>query len=171
MLISFHGKQEVKDYSPQDIIISCLENNFISANKNGNVFSRKINKKLGCISTKGYMVCTLHFNKIRKQCKIHQIVWIAYNGKIPSGYVIDHKNKNKLDNRLCNLRLANAKLNSNNRRDYCGKNNPSAKINKEIADNIRKQYSLNIFSYKDLACNFNISKTLVATIIRNESWI
>lgn len=33
----------------------------------------------------------------------HRFVWEFYNGPIPKGYIIHHKNGNKLDNRLENL--------------------------------------------------------------------
>lgn len=37
--------------------------------------------------------------------RVHRLVWEAFNGKIPKGYVIDHINNNKKDNRLENLQL------------------------------------------------------------------
>ena len=43
-----------------------------------------------------------------KQYPIHRIVWIMHYGDIPKGYSIDHKNRNRLDNRIENLRLATA---------------------------------------------------------------
>ena len=40
------------------------------------------------------------------QVLLHRLVWEQANGTIPDGYVIDHINRNKQDNRLANLRLA-----------------------------------------------------------------
>lgn len=39
----------------------------------------------------------------RKIFKVHRIVQASFRGKIPSGYVVDHKNNKKFDNRLANL--------------------------------------------------------------------
>jgi intein-encoded DNA endonuclease-like protein len=53
---------------------------------------------------------------------VHRIVWEMHHGPIPTGMVIDHANRDKSDNRLCNLRLAthaqnfaNSKARSHNR--------------------------------------------------------
>lgn len=46
----------------------------------------------------------------------HNFVWIMHNGDIPDGVTIDHKNKNKDDNRLDNLRLATARQQEIHRR-------------------------------------------------------
>ena len=80
---------------PQDIIVSCLKENFITAKRNGTCFSNRFNKNIGSKSTRGYTVCTLHYKGVRKQVKLHQIIWIAFNGPIPAGKIIDHKNRNK----------------------------------------------------------------------------
>ena len=38
--------------------------------------------------------------------RLHRIIWEIANGPIPDGLEIDHINRNSLDNRLENLRLA-----------------------------------------------------------------
>lgn len=138
--------------------------------KKGIVYSRRFaNKEIGCINTKGYIVSTLHLNGERKQIKLHRLIWIAKYGLIPKGYILDHKNRIKSDNRIINLRLADGKLNAKNRRSYLGENNPSVKINFKIAEKIRSEY-LEIKSYSELAKTFKVSKSLIAQIIRKEIW-
>lgn len=155
--------------TPQKLILSCLNEGVITTTKSGTVFSKNWKKSLGCRSSRGYLVCSLVHKGIKKQVKIHQIVWMSFNGAIPSGLVIDHINGNKLDNSLENLRLVTNKENSQNRRSYVGENNPAAKINKQTADKIRKEHSTG-WSYSALATHFKICKTLVAKIIRGELW-
>ena len=60
---------------------------------------------------------TFNYIEIRikgKSYKAHRLVWLYMYGEFPKKF-IDHINRKKDDNRICNLRDADAKLNSNNR--------------------------------------------------------
>lgn len=46
---------------------------------------------------------------------IHRLVWKSFNGEIPDGYEIDHKDRNKANNKLSNLRAVNKKAQQMNR--------------------------------------------------------
>lgn len=135
----------------------------------GVVFSNRANRIVGGFNSAGYKVATLHLNGIRKQIKIHRLIWIVKNGIPPIGMLIDHKNRNKSDNRISNLKLVDTKENSNNRRSYTGENNPSAKINQNIADLIRKNHK-KTKSYLKTSLKFKVSRSLVAQIVREELW-
>lgn len=43
--------------------------------------------------------------------RLHRVVWEAFNGPIPKGMQVDHKDGNKKNNRLDNLQLLTAKQN------------------------------------------------------------
>ena len=51
----------------------------------------------------------------RQSYKIHRIIWAMANGCDPGELEIDHQNRNKLDNRPQNLRIATQKQNLQNR--------------------------------------------------------
>ena len=68
----------------------------------------------------GYVARGFHENGRLIIMKMHQ----AVIGKAPEGYVIDHINGDKLDNRKCNLRFVTVQQNTFNsraRRMQCGK--------------------------------------------------
>jgi hypothetical protein len=45
----------------------------------------------------------------------HRVIWIMFNGDIPDGFEIDHKDLNRRNNRIENLRLATQYQNGYNR--------------------------------------------------------
>lgn len=162
---------EIKD--ADSVALLLIERGILRVDaERGLVYSSRFqpNRPRGVTNSKGYLVCTLHLGKIRVQAKIHRIVWLSVHGRIPAGFVLDHINRIKDDNRIENLRLADAALNSANRRDYNGENNPACRINREVVRSIRNGHAAGR-SYGQLAKDAGISKSLVAQIVRNEIWV
>lgn len=60
----------------------------------------------------GYRLIKLRKNGCDVACVVHRLVWEAFNGAIPPGLEINHKNGNKSDNRLSNLELVTSSENS-----------------------------------------------------------
>lgn len=54
---------------------------------------------------------------------LHQLILPG----VPSGYVVDHINRNKLDNRRCNLRII-SRADNNRNRDLLGEPMPNGRI-------------------------------------------
>jgi hypothetical protein len=149
-------------------ILSAIKNEGLRAELNtGKVFNQT-GKELRCISARGYIVGTVHCNGARKQIKAHQVVWAFAGNSIPNGFILDHVNRIKTDNRLENLRLVTHLGNSSNRRSYKKEQNPSAKLTLPLVRKIRAIYPAQ--SYNSLAKKFNVSKTLIAKIIKGEIW-
>ena len=77
--------------------------------------SIKIGKLLSiCYDKRGYSSKNLFKNKKRKTFRIHVLVAMAFLGHVPCGLkiVVDHKNNNKKDNRLCNLQVITQRENA-----------------------------------------------------------
>jgi DNA (cytosine-5)-methyltransferase 1 len=108
----------------------------------------------------GYIVHNIMFDGIKKQCRAHQIVWIAANGLYDKEtLMIDHVNRNKKDNRLSNLRLVDAKGNSENRIPH------QDKLNQEEKDKMFFLYKEGNVTMRELSEDFGISKSRVQQIL------
>jgi hypothetical protein len=156
-----------------DFIFEALKAGVIAADPDtGAIFGPRFRPGVsrGCLGADGYLVSTLHFAGTRKQIKNHQVVWIAAHGPIPAGFVPDHINRDKTDNRLANLRLVTPLENSRNRRTYRGEENPAARITRDVADEIRKRRRDGL-TFKQLAGEFSVSKSLAFAIVRGALWV
>ncbi len=57
----------------------------------------------------------MYLPKINKSKIVHRAVWEAFNGPIPKGLVLDHIDRDSLNNNLSNLRLCTQRQNTYNR--------------------------------------------------------
>ena len=79
-----------------------------AASRCGKIIHIKKQKPIiGYISVAGYLKRTIgSTNDVRrKSYREHRFAWETYNGLIPDGMVIDHKNDIKTDHKLENLQL------------------------------------------------------------------
>ena len=82
----------------------------------GRIRSFKCNKvrilkpgRTGC----GYYRVNLSRNNVVKFSRVHRLVWSAFNGAIPEGLQINHKDEVKTNNSLLNLELVTPSQNLN----------------------------------------------------------
>jgi hypothetical protein len=69
----------------------------------------------GSKNSAGYLLISVD----SKTFVAHKLAWIISNGNIPKGLQIDHINRNRSDNRLCNLRILSNMENCHNQTFRC----------------------------------------------------
>lgn len=74
----------------------------------------RIGDVAGCVSKNGYVTISVDV----KRYYAHRLAWLYVYGYMPEQ--IDHKNRNRADNRLCNLRAAVQSLNESNKATKTG---------------------------------------------------
>jgi HNH endonuclease len=86
-------------------------------NSSGIVINVKRQKFIhGGISKLGYRYVTLSNEHGARSFRIHRLIYETFVGNITDGFVIDHKNNNRLDNRLENLQMVTQSYNM--KKDY-----------------------------------------------------
>lgn len=83
--------------------------------KNLSWVSKKVGDHAGTFDrTTGYWKTSVN----GKSFLVHRIIWSLFNGEIPAGMVIDHIDRNPENNKIDNLRLVTAIINSRNSSMY-----------------------------------------------------
>lgn len=106
----FPSKETILKYLYYD-----SESGFFKRNTNT---SKSTSKDVaGCINRFGYVMISIE----NIQYQAHRLAWVCCYSELPKTGVIDHKNRIKTDNRICNLRNVSISENKQNQNIY--KNN------------------------------------------------
>jgi hypothetical protein len=127
----------------------------------------------------GYVAYHLCQDGEKKDPLAHRLVWIAFEGPIPDGLEINHKNSVRDDNRLTNLELTtrsgnciygfrmNGRPAPNN--PSPGSKNGSAKLTE---DDIPKIFAMAEAGYfqREIAKKFGVSQRAIGRILLGQGW-
>lgn len=80
---------------------------------------RKHGKPAGYLASDGY----IYINTLGSKWRAHRVAYALHYGVDPYPMEIDHINRNRSDNRICNLRAVTASENCLNKADKCNKRN------------------------------------------------
>ena len=125
----------------------------------------------------GYIRISMRKNGKRKTVAIHRAVLQAFVGPCPDGYVCNHKNGDKTDNRLENLEWVTQKQNVHHALHVTGahfiphgEEHGESKLTADEVREIRRLYDTGEYRYVDLAEMYDVSFPLIGYIIRGETW-
>jgi len=139
----------------------------------GLVWSNKTKRILKSgVDTPGYAYVILRKNGISKRISIHRLVVNAFVSEIPDGFVVDHINSNKTDNRIENLRILTRQENIRMSREKKRKDKSHGfKLDEEQISQIKWLSKNTHLKNADLVRFFKISTTMISAITNNKQWI
>ncbi len=142
-------------------------------------FPRQGSSKLGMWrklvkQRKGYYRVMLHERSVPYVRLIHRLVLETYVGPCPEGMECRHLNGNPADNRLENLCWGTQTENQQDRflhgTDSQGEKCGGSKLTLQKVRQIIYEYRTGLFSHKELANQFDISRTTVCQIMNKKRW-
>jgi hypothetical protein len=145
------------------------------ATTNGNIFSLKGKKPRQLKPSKrrdGYYKLNIYNKNVIKSLTVHHIVWVYFKGEIPLNMEINHKNGNKLDNRLDNLEVVTPSANTRHaistglKPHQRGDRNPNTNLTDKDVKNIRSSTK----SIAELAKQYEMSYTGMWMIVKRKNW-
>lgn len=119
----------------------------------------------------GHLRVHIGYNKIKVNVFVHRLVLMAFVGECPTGMECCHLNGDAKDNRIENLRWDTHYQNNQDRKrhgKYASKDSHhGAKLTAEHVASIRESS----LSVNKLTTLFDISKSQIYRIKRNQSWV
>lgn len=111
----------------------------------------------------------------RGNVSAHRLVWIAFRGAIAEGLEVNHKNLDKIDNRLDNLELVSHPANVHHA--YAagavpplrGEENGQSRLTLDDVAKIRA-LAADGKAKRAIARSFGVSPTLIRNIVRGTAW-
>lgn len=140
---------------------------------------RLTGKLLKCgLNQKGYRVTRLcGYGGVSKMHKIHRLVAVAFIPNPQNKPTVNHKDGNKLNNRIENLEWATYFENNEHAYDtgltrfsFRGyrENHPSCKVSNVVFLKIVELYKTGLYSQNDLAKKFGVSQMTVSKYVRSD---
>lgn len=134
------------------------------------VSPRRIDAPVGA----GYRTVKLMVDGVQTSCLAHRLVWVHFNGPIPSGLQINHRNGDKADNRPCNLEIVTPSENLKHAyrtglKDEHGERNPTAKLSDFDVEVIRIRYAAGAETQQEIASDYGVSNRVISKIVRGDS--
>lgn len=120
-------------------------------------------------SRDGYENVGLSMNGNPTLKRVHRLVWEAFNGPIPVGHVINHKDGIKHHNTISNLEAVTHQTNILHAFRELGRRRPGEKITTAIAEQIRNRRAGGE-PLKSIAASFGVTLVCVSSVVTGKTW-
>lgn len=150
------------------------------ATKDGQIIGKRGKVLIGHVDRCGYREVILsYYPNFQKQILVHRLILSTFKPiENMEHYDVNHKNGNKLDNRLENLewctRSENIKHAYENglERKVCGEEHHAHKLTAKDVRYIRKVYVKRDFNFGAVALSklFQVDRTTIHDIVRGKTW-
>lgn len=137
----------------------------------GNVWSKKSNKMLAPIISKGYVKANLYTNRKCKIMAVHRLVALTFIPNPNNLPEINHKDGDKSNNHVSNLEWCDSKHNKKHAAlmglnvPKKGENHHSSKLTDNQIEEIRNLYVPRVMTTRMLAKKYGISQQQVSGIV------
>lgn len=146
-------------------------------NIRGNILRPFDRVKYGPKLQRGYLTVHLCGSKLKRYDNhtVHSLVMSAFVGARPEGYVINHKNGIRSDNRLENLEYCTQSHNRkedfvHGRQSYRGEKNNSCKLTETDVLEIVELYRTGSHSYATLSKIYGVHRNGISNIMNGHCW-
>lgn len=120
------------------------------------------------VNRAGYVVGRIKVDGAALWYRAHRVIWMSVNGEIPIGMEIDHKNHDRSDNRIENLRLVTPSEQMQNCNNKGSKNSRATLTDEQVAC-IRKDRSSGV-RLKALAARYGTSIGTISMAARGVTY-
>lgn len=123
------------------------------------------------INNRGYLSLTGKYN-----VSSHRVIWAYFNGPIPNNLEINHKDGNKLNNRIENLELVTRTENIRHswnmglRKAFYGEKCGSSKLTEKQVQQIKKLLTQKVYTVETIAKMFAVSPGTIFFIKNGKTW-
>lgn len=120
----------------------------------------------------GYVQGSFRLNRFGKRWyfRAHRAVWLSVHGAIPSDLTIDHINRDRSDNRICNLRLATELEQKHNRDTAFGERNGQSVLTASQVIEARRLKREHGIGAPSLALMFGCSTGCITKVLSKKTW-
>lgn len=163
------GKTESEKF-----FLSKIEDGTLTIEKDGTVFNNKTERTIGATGSGRYPKISMKDmeNDCIRHIQIHRLNWLNFNGDIPDGMILNHKDLNTENRSLNNLEITDFKGNSRHFVDsekfkpLPGESNGNSSLLDEDVKWMREDYKLGKRTMKEYASLFGVHRATISTAIR-----